>query len=107
MKTPTPPKPTLTTGQLYKQLEAECLKEDTRGEKGVQMKEAAELLAKEIGQKKLVFRVFYAMVCDRLDFTPKRSHFNNVCNKYWEVSKDSSGLIWVDLSKPKTLKNSR
>ncbi|HPS39178.1 MAG TPA: hypothetical protein PL124_07170 [Candidatus Cloacimonadota bacterium] len=107
MTTTSPKKPALTTSQLYKQLEAEVLIEGARGEKGVKMKEAAEALAKEIGQKKLVFRVFYTMVCDKLDFTPKRSHFNNVCNKYWEVSKDEDGLIWVDLSKPKVPKNSR
>lgn len=102
----TPQKPTLTTAQLYKQLEADALKDSARGEKGVKMKEAALELSKEIGSKKLVFRVLFSMLEPKLDFIPTRSHFKKVCDNNWEVKKDKDGLIWVDLSKPKTPKNS-
>jgi hypothetical protein len=107
MSKTTPPTPALTTDQLYQQLEAEALKEGARGEKGVKIKNATEKIVKEIGKKKLVFRVLYSMLCERtrLDFVPKRSHFMRICRQNWEVSEDADGLIWVDLSKPKIPKS--
>ena len=101
------PQPTLTTVELYKQLEAEAFSKGPRGEKGEKIRYEIENFAKEVGQKKLLISALFTILVQRMkDDPPVRAHVKNVCECNWKTGKDETGLVWVDLALPKPSKKS-
>lgn len=94
-------KPTLTSRDLYYQLEQKAKVEMARGEKAKEMKKAILSASDEIGKKKLLIKALFPLVKQRVSFKISRPHFLNVCEQRWEVSTDEKGLVWVDLGRAK------
>lgn len=91
--------------ELYDKFESAAKSRKGKGEIAQKTRDFVEDMAKRLGKTKLSISALHKMAKELKllgDEKVEYSYFNNICQKTWEIEKDADGVVYIDVSKPKT-----
>lgn len=91
--------------ELYDKFESAAKSRKGKGEIAQKIRDFVEDMSKRLKKDKMSISALHKMAKELKLLGEEKveySYFNNVCQKTWEISKDEDGVVYIEISKPKT-----